>query len=78
MFISEPRQFSNWSLKLGNFLEGILGGMKEAFEWAQDQDITIVEATPVGAHQMQAVMPRTLGVSCTRCWLNCANAKLSA
>ena len=31
-FSSEPRQFGSWSFKLGNFLEGILGGMKDALE----------------------------------------------
>ena len=46
-FSSEPRQFSSWSFKLGNFLEGVLGGIKEAIEWAQEQDTVILDATPV-------------------------------
>ena len=37
-FSSEPRQFPKWSFKLGNFLEGILKGMKDGLEWAADQD----------------------------------------
>jgi hypothetical protein len=40
-FASDSKQFSAWRFKLGNFLEGIMSGMREALEWAQDQDIMI-------------------------------------
>jgi len=48
-FTSEPRQFPTWSFKLGHFLEGILKGMKEALEWAADEDSTILDTTPLVA-----------------------------
>lgn len=37
-FASDPKQINSWSLKLGNFLEGIAAGMKESPEWAQEQE----------------------------------------
>ena len=35
-FNSEVKSFPTWSFKLGNFLEGILKGMKDGLEWAAD------------------------------------------
>ena len=43
---SEPRQFGVWALKLCNFLEGVLSGMKAAHEWAQSQDSVIMDQGP--------------------------------
>lgn len=37
-FASGPQQFSSWSFKLGNFLEGIVARMKDALGWAQEQE----------------------------------------
>ena len=42
-FASDSKQFSAWRFKLGNFLEGIMSGMREGLEWAQDQD-TMIES----------------------------------
>ncbi len=58
---SELRQFGSWSFKLGNFLEGILGGMKEALEWAQDQDSVILDPTPLGTHLQQGTDVKDAG-----------------
>lgn len=44
---SETRQFSAWAFNLGNFLEGVQSGMKEALEWAQDQDGVLTDIAPV-------------------------------
>src|SRR5665648_216793 len=49
-FSSEPRQFGPWAFKLGNFLEGIESVMKDALEWAQDQETTILDSSPAGLH----------------------------
>jgi hypothetical protein len=46
-FSSELKQFPTWSFKLGNFLEGILKGMKDGLEWAADQDSLILDLTPL-------------------------------
>ena len=46
-FGSELKQFPTWSFKLGNFLEGILKGMKDGLEWAADQDSLILDLTPL-------------------------------
>jgi hypothetical protein len=48
-FSSETKQFGTWAFKLGNFLEGVLSGMKDAIEWAQEQDTVILDASPIDA-----------------------------
>ena len=44
-FSSEPPQFGAWALKLDNFLEGVLSGMKG--DEAQNQDAVIMDVAPV-------------------------------
>ena len=38
VFQSELKAYPAWSFKMGNFLEGIVTGIKEALEWAADQE----------------------------------------
>ena len=44
---SDLRQFIAWSLKRGNFLQAVLSRQKGALEWAQSQEATIKDVTPV-------------------------------
>jgi hypothetical protein len=38
VFNSDMKTWSSWSFKLGNFLEGLTTGIKEALEYCQDQE----------------------------------------
>jgi transposase len=40
-FTSETKHFASWSFKLGNFLEGLLPGMRGALQWAQEREEAI-------------------------------------
>ena len=48
-FNGDNKNFGQWSFKLGNFLEGVVSGMKDALEWAQDQDEAIQDLTELEA-----------------------------
>eukprot|EP00959_Pyramimonas_sp_CCMP1952_P422722 8855370-Pyramimonas_sp.AAC.1 len=43
VFSSDMKAWSSWSFKLGNFLEGIMSGAKEALEYCQDQEEALTE-----------------------------------
>ena len=60
-FSSELKQFPTWSFKLGNFLEGILKGMKDGLEWAADQDSLILDLTPLESILEQGVDVKDAG-----------------
>eukprot|EP00959_Pyramimonas_sp_CCMP1952_P244016 5100849-Pyramimonas_sp.AAC.1 len=38
------KEWSTWSFKLGNFLEGVATGIKESMEYCQGQEEALVEA----------------------------------
>ena len=38
IFNSDMKAWSSWSFKLGNFLEGVTNGIKDAMEFVQDQE----------------------------------------
>ncbi len=70
-FSSEPRQFPTWFLKLGNFLEFILKGMKDGVERAADQDSLISDLTPLESILEAGTDVKDAG-RLTPCWLSCA------
>ena len=46
-YSGDPRTFAGWAFKLGNFLEGIVAGMKKALEVAADHDEPIEDPVAV-------------------------------
>lgn len=55
---ADPTQFSSLAFKPGNFLEGMVAGMKEALDWVQEQEKEIKDLSELRVFLGESVEPK--------------------